>query len=153
MTVGRAAISAADICTFHSTLQLPAIFWTATFTGAREGQHHQPDQKVVPDRGELPEQHHGKAGQRDRQQDMAVQLEEAAAIDLARIQQFVGDAGIVPAKEQGGDGDAEHTMREDQPRLGAIEPKGLKGPHQRNQDTLIGQEHPEQKEHKIVSNP
>ena len=35
--VGAAAINAAAICTFHSTDQLPAMFCTATLTGATLG--------------------------------------------------------------------------------------------------------------------
>ena len=115
--VGRAAISAAAIWTFHSTEKLPAKFWTATLIGAKRGiaEHDQTDQIVVPDGGKLPQQHDGKGGHGDGQQNPAVDAKKAAAVDLGGVKQFIRDAGKVAAEEQRRDRDAEDAVHQNQP--------------------------------------
>ena len=84
------------------------------------GEHHG-EQEVVPGRGELPDQHHHKAGHRDRQQDVPVGAQHAGAVDAGGLEQLLGDAGVVVAEGQGGDRHAVDDVRQDQARQSAVE--------------------------------
>ena len=65
------------------------------------------------------------------------------AVDLASLDELVGYLGVVVAEDEGGDGNPEHHVDEDQAPQAAVEVHRLKHANQGNKDALVGDEHPE----------
>ena len=107
------------------------------------GQDHR-KQEFIPGLGELPDDHHREAGRGEREHDMAVQAHQAGAVDPPGFEDLGGDAGVIIAEDQGGDGNAVDDMHQHQPGQIAVQLDGLHELHQRDQDALVGDEHAEQ---------
>src|SRR3989442_790196 len=105
-------------------------------------------QEIVQDRGELPDHHYREARHRDREHDRPVDAEDARAVDLPRLDELTGDGGVVVSENQRRDRNPVHDVDKDQAGNGTIEPDAAQHLDERDQDALVGDEHPEEEQGK-----
>lgn len=110
--------------------------------------HHR-KQEVIPCGGELPDQHHYKAWNGDRQEYPAINSQHVSAVYFGGFQQLLRETRIVVAEGQRCNGNAVNDMRQYQGRDAShpnVAQCVVDKDHERDQDGLVGDEHPEQDE-------
>jgi len=85
---------------FHLTASPPASWASATVMGWLEAHR---EEKLVPDLGELPDDHHHEPRQREREHDVPVDGEKTSPLEGARLDERVRDLHVVVAEDERGD--------------------------------------------------
>src|SRR5579863_10610625 len=73
-----------------------------------------PEQKFVPDAGELPDHGDDQNRRRQRKDDLEKDAPESGAVDARRLDQVIGDVHVIVAAEQGGERQALDDVDQDE---------------------------------------
>ena len=99
----------------------------------REGR---PEEEVVPDIRELPDDRHHDDRRRGGQQDTEEDAEEPRPVDLRRPDQLGREGGVVVAEKERREAKPIDDMDKDKPRNGARQPQNAQHPRHRDQHDL-----------------
>ncbi len=94
----------------------------------------------------MPYENDRETGRRQRQHDVAEDLEEPGAIDRSRLQDFVGQSGVVVAEYESGYGYPVDDMDQDEAGNAPDQIDPLHELNQGYEDALVRDEHPEQEQ-------